>query len=152
MAMLSMTRVAWACFSMVLIGCAGNATSDSDTTSAVNALTGAKLTALRCSGTSDVDDSTSAVTFTGGTKVRVVVNRNVCTSVWGVPAGCTPQRNDLSLDVVSSDVTGSHVELVADNDGTDLDITVSRDDKTGTWFAHENNYTYNLTCSVLTVE
>jgi hypothetical protein len=145
-------KLGWALVgvAVLVVGCAGSSTDEASSEGA-SAVSTPTLHELRCDGTSRVDTSTATIRFTGGNTAHVTVDRDVCTSVWGFPAGCTPQHLSGDFDIRRMRVTGTNVLMVLDNDGSDLDIKVSSDSKTGTWFAHENDYTYELTCDTVDI-
>lgn len=134
-----------------LVGCAADA-PEATTDTAAGELRTTELRELACEGTSRTDSSTATVDYDGGDTVQVTVDRSVCTFVWGIPTGCVPQHNRVRLPIVEKTITASRVKLVLDNDGTDLDLTISPDTRKGTWFAHENDYTYDLKCDAVVLE
>lgn len=137
-------------FGLLLVAGCSAETADSEapgTASADEALKSKKIDRLSCEGHSS-DHSRASVEYRGGATADLTVDRDVCTVIWGFPAGCTPQHIERTLDVTSKKVTKTKISLLLDNDGTDLDIDVSIADGEGTWYAHENDYTYDLGCSV----
>lgn len=136
----------------VTLSACGAATPEEDIDQTTGELQTAKLRELSCDGTSSVDSSRATLRYDGGNTVDVTVDRSVCTFVFSVPTGCVPQHNRVTLPILRKSITASRVKLVLDNDGTDLDIDLSTKDRTGTWFAHENRYTYDLSCDTLAVD